>query len=140
MSSKFKILALLDSFECLVIYCVFQYNFIFFIIVLLCSRYKEDPECCDILAKAIDSNGKITATHVRRKLKSMNLNPLVMQRKLKKKRVSENELNDDIIPKKGKPIKRSKKDKKQISEDSDKELSTDHGSPSDDETLTQMME
>ena len=104
------------------------------------SRYKENTRCCNILAEAIDAEGKITAAHVRRKLKSMDLNPPT-RRRLNKKQTSGNDLNDDTVPKR-KLIKRSKKEDKicHSEEDSDEESGTNEGSSSDDETLTQIME
>jgi hypothetical protein len=121
------------------VFCESYTVFLIIKFVFLCSRYKENAECCEILAKAIDPEGNITATHVRRKLKSMNFKPPVLRRKLRKQQALGKEIDDNIIPK-SKPMKSSKEGKQQISDNSDEELSTDDGSSSDDETLTQMME
>ncbi|KAI5080095.1 hypothetical protein GOP47_0005574 [Adiantum capillus-veneris] len=98
----------------------------------LFEQHKDNPKCCQLLAQEIDPEGTtITAAHVRRRLKALNLSPLLQRRRIKKGAENQDNAGDG---RKTKNEKRNK-GKKKTSVEQDVDVAS-----SDDETLTQLME
>ncbi|KAH7442845.1 hypothetical protein KP509_02G004400 [Ceratopteris richardii] len=101
-------------------------------LIMLFEQHKNDPDCCQLLAKEIDPEGEVTAAHVRRKLKSLDLVPV-----LKRNRINERAESRDNTS----GIGQGQQKKRRIRLKKQTQSMTDiNAQLSDDEPVAQLME